>query len=173
MEEKVETELSEGGLPELEMDVKMSVSLLYDYLLRHAYTTAAGLIGTCFGVASLMLFAAWRHPAYLVMGILMLVYLPFTLWRSAASSMVSNPVYKAPLHYVFTGEGFKVSQGETENSISWDGCIKAVSTRKSIIIYTGKNNASIFPRTQIPGGAEALLGLIGKYMEPKRVKIRY
>ncbi|MBR5420750.1 MAG: YcxB family protein [Lachnospiraceae bacterium] len=174
--EDLETEAQKEEAPEaeLEFSVKMSTGILYDYMLHHAYTSPVGIIGTCFGVLGLMLFASNPQvPLYLVMGLLVLFYLPVSLWRRSATLMLGNSAFKQPLDYAFNPEGFTVSQGGESGSIAWENCIRAVATRKSIFVYTGKRNASIFPRDQIPGGAGTLISLLSKYMEAKRVKIRY
>ena len=172
IEEEPSKEVDEGT-PELEFDVRMSSGVLYDYLLRHSYTSAVGLIGSCFGAFGIIVFFMRGGWLYLIMGVIVLLYLPLTLFKRSKMVMLTNPSFKQPLKYRFYETGFTVSQDEAKSSIDWSGCTKAVSTKKSIIIYTGKNNASIFPREQIPGGAAELIGLIAKYMEPKRVKIRY
>ena len=157
----------------LEFDVMMSSGVLYDYLLRHSYSSAVGLLGSCFGAFGIIMFFCYGGWLYLIMGIIVLVYLPVTLFKRSKMVMLTNPAYKQPLKYRFTEKGYTVSQEEARSSVEWSGCRKAISTKKSIIIYTGKNNASIFPREQIPGGASALIGVIARYMEPKRIKIRY
>ena len=42
---------------ELEFDVKMTASVLYDYMLRHTYNSAAGLLGTLVGALMIVWFA--------------------------------------------------------------------------------------------------------------------
>lgn len=162
-----------GEETELELEIRMSTGVLYDYLLRHVYTSLSGPLGTCLGLAGIAFYAYSRQIVYLIMGILLIVYLPLTLWRRAATLMLTNPSFKQPLRYRFTESGFTVTQGEESGSILWDGCVKAVSTGKSIIIYTGAKNGSIFPRKQIEGGAEVLIAVIARHMDPKRIKIRY
>ena len=174
-EEKQEEALSpiEEGEIELEFDVNMSSGILYDYLLRHSYSSAVGLLGSCFGAFGIIMFAMSMSWLYLIMGLIVLLYLPVTLFKRSKIVMLTNPSFKKPLHYRFYEKGFTVSQDDAKSVMEWGGCTKAVSTKKSIIIYTGKNNASIFPREQIPGGAADLISLIAKHMEPKKVKIRY
>lgn len=166
-------EEADDGETELEFDVMMSSDVLYDYLLRHSYSSSVGLIGSCFGAFGIIMFFCYGGWLYLIMGIIVLGYLPLTLFKRSKVVMLTNPAYKRPLRYRFTENGFSVSQEEARSRIEWDGCRKAVATKKSIIIYTGRNNASIFPRDQIPGGASALISVIARHMEPKRIKIRY
>ncbi|MBR1471370.1 MAG: YcxB family protein [Lachnospiraceae bacterium] len=157
---------------ELRCSVQMDAHVLYDYLLHHAYSGASGILGSCFGVAGLLMFARTHYPLYLVLGILLIIYLPVNLRYRAGVQMLS-PVMKKPLEFAFSAAGYTVSQEGVTQSVSWEQCTKAVSTGKSIVIYTGKNNASIFPRQQLGGQLTELLAIIGKYMDPKKVKIRY
>lgn len=72
-----------------------------------------------------------------------------------------------------TEEGISVSQGDTEEKQSWDSCVKAVSTSRSIILYTSKTAASIFPKRDLGDKKEALIQMISTHMPPKKVKIRF
>lgn len=58
---------------------------------------------------------------------------------------LANPAFKEPLHYVLDDEGIHVSQNGTEEMQKWEDIRKAVSTNRSIIVYTSKVNACIFP----------------------------
>lgn len=157
---------------ELSFPVQMSASLLYDYLIHHAYTGSSGILGTCFGILGLIAYAKTHFILYLILGIVLILYLPVNL-RYRASLQMLQPVMKQPLNYEFSETGFTVSQGETRQSVRWEQCTKAVSTSLSIVVYTGKNNASVFPRKQLGGQLTDLLAVIAKYMDPKKVKIRY
>jgi len=158
---------------ELSVTVRMTAGVLYDYMIRHAYTSASGILGTCFGVLGLLVYAKSGGFLYLIMGIVLILYLPVVLAKNAAVQMKLNPVYKEPLHYEFDSEGVHVSQGESAQSLTWEQCTKAVSTGKSILLYTGKNNASIFPRKDLGEDASALIAILAKYLDPKKMKIRF
>ena len=92
----------------VELDVKIEANDLYDYMLRHSYNSAAGMIGSCFGALILIL---------------------------------------AEMH-------------------------KAVSTGKSIILYTSPMNATIFPKRQMEEQKVAVIEMISTHMPPAKVKIR-
>lgn len=57
---------------ELEFDVKVTPSVMYDYLLHHTYSGMAGIIGTVFGVFLIMAFIATKYPIYLIAGIVVI-----------------------------------------------------------------------------------------------------
>ncbi len=49
---------------------------------------------------------------------------------------------------------------------------KAVSTSRSIIIYTTRINACVFPRREIKEQEADVIQFICTHMDPKKVKIR-
>jgi hypothetical protein len=87
--------------------------------------------------------------------------------------VANTPAFKKPLHYKMTDDGISVSQGESEERQSWDSCYKAISTGKSIIIYTSRTTASIFPKSDLGDKKDALVQMVSTHMSPKKVKIRF
>ena len=50
--------------------------------------------------------------------------------------------------------------------------VKAVSTVNSIIVYTTKTNACIFPKKDLGEQKDKVIEMISTHMPPKKVKIR-
>lgn len=158
---------------ELEFDVKMTPAAMYDYLLHHTYSGMSGIVGALAGAFCIMVFLANRYPIYLIVGIVILAYLPMSLFLKANQQVQGTPAFKKPLHYKLTEEGICVSQDGTEEMQSWDACFKAVSTRNSIILYTSRTTASIFPKKDLGEKKEAVVQIISTHMPPSKVKIRF
>lgn len=158
---------------EMEFDVKVTAGVLYDYLLYHTYTGLSGMIGTLVGAVLIMTFLSTNYFIYLIAGVVLIAYLPGALFLRAMRQVQNTPAFKKPLHYKMTEEGISVSQGDTEEKQSWDSCVKAVSTSISIILYTSKTAASIFPKRDLGDKKEALIQMISTHMPPKKVKIRF
>lgn len=157
----------------MEFDVKVTVDVLYDYLLFHTYTSFSGMLGTLVGVMLVMGFVSTRYVIYLIAGVALIAYLPGALFLRAMQQVQNTPAFKQPLHYRMTDEGVCVSQGESEEQQSWDSCVKAVSTGRSIILYTSRTTASIFPKKDLGDKKDALIQMISTHMPPKKVKIRF
>lgn len=158
---------------EMEFDVKVTAGVLYDYLLFHTYTSFSGMLGTLVGVFLIMAFVSTKYVIYLIAGVVLIIYLPGALFLRAMQQVQNTPAFKLPLHYKMTDEGVSVSQGESEERQSWDSCVKAVSTGKSIILYTTRTTASIFPKKDLGDQKEAVIQMISTHMPPKKVKIRF
>lgn len=157
---------------EVEFNVKITPGVLYDYMLYHTYTGASGLIGAGAGALMIVAFFMGSGVIFLIVGMIILAYLPWTLFIKSRQQYLSNPAFKEPLHYKMTEEGVEVSQKEEVQSQKWEDMYKAVSTSRSIILYTSPVNASIFPKKDLGEKAAGVTQIISTHMPPKKVKIR-
>ena len=157
---------------ELEVEVKMTPTALYDYMLYHTYHSFAGILGAVVGVFLVIVFLSGQSPIYLVAGIVVLGYLPYALFTRSRSQYLNTPAFKEPLKYTFNDEGVTVSQNDVAESMEWENMVKAVSTPNSIILYTSKVNASIFPKKDLGDKKALVIQAISTHMDPKKVKIR-
>ena len=164
-----------AGAREISFDVHMNKDVLYDYMVHHAYTGAGGILGTCFGFMGVLAFfqADERNWLLLIIGLLLIFYLPINLKYKSFMQMKLTEEFKKPLHYEIGKEGIEISQDDHKQSITWEQCHKVVSTRLSIVVYTGKRNASVFPRKDLGDNLSSLIAVISENMDPKKVKIRY
>lgn len=156
----------------LEFDVHISTGVLYDYLLKHTYSGLQGILATVIGFLLILLFLRGNGVLYLIFGIVVIVYIPVSLFLSASRQALQVEAFQKPLHYRILEEGIEVSQGNIVELQRWEEMIKAISTGKSIIIYTGPVKAAIFPRTDLGNMVPDLIELICRHMEPKKVKIK-
>ena len=157
---------------EIEFDVKIDAGVLYDYMLHHTYNSAAGILGTAVGALMIVAFMMQQSVLFLIAGIVVLVYLPWTLFIKSRQQALMTPAFKKPLHYKLDEEGITVSQDDTEEKQEWSQMYKAVSTGKSIIVYTSKVNASIFPKKDLGENRTKVIEIISTHMPPANVKIR-
>lgn len=156
----------------LELDVKIESKDLYDYMLRHSYNSPSGILGSCFGALLVVLAVLTGQWMYLVFGIIMLAYLPWTLFLRSKKQALTNAGFQKPLHYVLDGTGVTISQGEESVQYLWEEMVKAVSTGRSIILYTSPVNATLFPRRELGDKTAAVIEMISTHMPANKVKIR-
>ncbi len=112
-----------------------------------------------------------RYPIHLIFGGHGFIVSTGVFWLRAATTSVL-PVFTEPLHYKMTEEGVEVSQKETQQFQKWEDMYRAVSTGKSLILYTDKIHASIFPRKDLGEKQSAVIAMISSHMEPGKVQIR-
>lgn len=156
----------------LELDIRINAGDLYDYMLRHTYNSASGILGSCFGAMLVVLAVGTGQWLYLVFGLIMLLYLPWTLFIKSRKQVLMNPSFQETLHYSLTDEGVTISQGEESVTYPWEEMHKAVSTGRSIILYTSPVNATIFPRKQLGENVMPVIETICTHMAPAKVKIK-
>lgn len=156
----------------VEFDVQIKSGDLYDYMLRHVYNSPMGIIGN--GIGGVLVVAAVLSGKWvaLVIGLIILVYLPWSLFLKSKRQMMNNPAFQKPLHYILDEEGISVSQGEECQKQAWEDLYKAVSTSRSIIVYTSPVNASIFPKRELKDLKMKVIEMISTHMPPKKVKIK-
>ena len=156
----------------VEFDVKITAADLYDYMLSHTYSGFSGLFGSIVGALFIIMYFSVGYFLYLIAGAVILLYIPCSLFLRAHKQVALNEAFKKPLHYVLTDEGVTVSQGENEMFQEWDVVYKAKSTNRSLLIYTSKVNAWIFPKRDLGKEKEAVIQLISAHVAPNKVKIK-
>ena len=156
----------------VELDIKINSGDLYDYMLMHTYNGASGILGSCVGAIAVIVGLASKQWIFLIAGIVLLLYLPWTLFLKSKQQVLNNPAFKESLHYVLDEDGITVSQGELSEGQSWENMVKAVSTPRSIIVYTSRVNATIFPKREMSDKTPYVIEMISTHMPPAKVKIR-
>lgn len=157
---------------EVEFDVKITPGALYDYLLFHTYHSMSGLVGTLVGALLIVAFFMNMKPAFLIAGAVIVLYLPWTLFIRSRQQYLANEAFKEKLHYKMSDEGLEVSQGENVQLQKWEDMYKAVSSSGSILLYTSRVNACIFPKKELGDKQVAVVSAISTHMPPSKVKIR-
>ena len=156
----------------VELDIKIKAGDLYDFMLMHHYNQVSGMMGSILGALMIIVGLPSKNWLFLIGGCILLLYLPWVLFLKSRQQVLGNPVFQNPLHYVLDENGVTISQGEEVTTQAWEDMYKAVSTTKSIILYTTKVNATIFPKDQMGDKKSAVIEVISTHMPPKKVRIR-
>ena len=156
----------------IEFDVTMTAAKMYDYMLHHTMTSFQGIVGEIIGILLVVGYFLTYKPIYIITGVIVILYLPITLYMKANRQVKLNPVFKEPLHYTLDDEGVKVKSGESEESLPWSAMYKATSSLRTIILYTNRINACLFPKDDLGDNKVEAIKIISTHMDPKRVNIR-
>ena len=159
-------------------DVKMNTRIMYDFLMKHAYSGPTGWISHIIGIVLLVLFFATlgdvettKSTAYIIFGMWFLVYMPLSLYSQSARQVKLNPVYKNPLTYTVDANGIKTVQGEQQAFVTWDKVLKVRETKQSLLLYTGKKFCFVFAKDAMGEQQEIVKTLIRENLDPGKVKI--
>ena len=156
----------------LEFDVRMTTGRMYEYMMRHTFTSFAGIVGECLGIVLIIGFFAYGQWLYLLAGVVCVFYQPVALYIRAGRQVKNNEVFRQPLHYILDDEGITVKSGDVTDSMPWNRMYKAVSTSRLIILYTNRINACIFPKDDLGDKVTDVIAAISAHMDPKQVNIR-
>lgn len=156
----------------IECDVKIGKADLYDYNLKYTYSKFINILAEIVGFVAVVYGIYGGNYPLAIIGLLVVVYLPVTLWIRSAQVAALSPAFKNPLHYRLDDEGLTVSQGENEETISWGDCVKAVSTSRSVLVFTSRTGATIFPRNQLGDKMPLIIQCISQNMSSDKVTIK-
>mgnify|MGYP003221815159 CR=1 FL=1 len=158
----------------LEFDVKVTEKDLYSFNIEQAYKGSQGVISLLFAVllaAAAVLSAQKGNTEYVVLyiivGILVLLYVPFSLKGRVKMIMKTNEVFSKPLHFEIDEKNIKVSQGDEMAQL-----YRFVANDKRILIFSNRKNAYILSKEQLGDSYEPLKELAGSTLEKYRLKIK-
>ncbi len=157
---------------EKEIEIQMSWKVLYDYKLHHEYTSMSGILGTIVGILLIVAFFLQKGFICLIGGVVLLGYLPWTLFVSYKKQMLLTKAFQKPLQFTLNEKGIEVSQDGMREMQSWDNMIKAISTNSCIIIYTSRIKATILPKNQLGSDLADVIHIISVNMPPEKVRIK-
>ncbi|MCR4618874.1 MAG: YcxB family protein [Lachnospiraceae bacterium] len=156
----------------VEIEVTLSPKDLYDFNLKHSYSSVSGILATAVGLVGVIYGFYAKYWILLIVGAILVVYTPIVLLLRAHQTYSLTPAMKKPLKYTFDEKGITISQEENSQTYEWKDIVKAVSTGRSIIVYTTKYNATIVPKAQAGEALPLVIAAISAGLDPKKNKIR-
>lgn len=164
----------------IKIEVKMTVGILYNYVLQHTYTSLSGILGVVFGIVCLVYGGqgladtemSQMTIALLVLGILFVFGNPILLWNKSRIQMKKTPSFQKPLYYELSEEGITVSQEGESSTLTWDKVMKVTATSMSVIIYFSRMRAFILPKEAMGENYANAVELLYTHIPVNKVKIR-
>lgn len=161
------------------LKIELKVSEMYEFLLRHAYTSVAGLVGVGISLVALVFFLVglnnsdtYQNILLLLIASLFTIVNPIQLRLKARQQVSLNPMFKIPLDYEFSDNGIVVKQNDQQAELSWVDTYKVVETKNLIIIYFSKVTGYILPKSQMGGQKSDLMELIKSHVDEKKCKLK-
>lgn len=155
-----------------EFDVNMTTPVMYDYMMYHTLTGIQFWMAVVIGLMVCVIFFVNHNPLYLFAGIVVIVYLPIERYIQAKKQVTLNPVFKETLHYTLDEDKMAVDVLDEHMEAEWDSITKVRSTKKSLILYTNRVTATIFPKESLGEDYNRAVELIKNGVPAGRVKIR-
>ena len=144
----------------MNFEVKMTSGILYGYLLRKNYLSLSGWIGIILGIGLLASYFIFGSHWYIIAGVIILLFPPWSLFTSTKKQMLLNPAFKKPIQYQIDDEGIKVSQGDNTVFVPWEHLFRVAATKQWILVYTSPVNVWILPYKALGGNADKLIEMV-------------
>ncbi len=157
---------------EVRVDAQLTQKEMFSFLMKHSYGSFGGFIGVVLSICALMGFFTFvGNPninlAYkfvlLLTGLLFTVIQPLMLYQKAGKQIKKNTSFAKPITYLFNERLIEVSQDEARVTYEWTDVTKVTTTKRLVIIYTGRMRAFVLPKTAIGDNLDTLEELIRKY----------
>ena len=155
-----------------EFDVKMTVPVMYDYMMYHTFTGIQFWLVVAIGLMLICMFVYSHNPLHIICAFAILAYLPVERLFQAKKQVTLNPVFKEKLHYTLDDEKMSIDVLDEHMDAAWSSIVKVRSTKKSIILYTNRVTATIFPRESLGEDYDKAVELIRRGVPAERVKIK-
>ncbi|MGN1155233.1 MAG: YcxB family protein [Agathobacter sp.] len=161
----------------IEFDVKLETKDLYLFNMGQAYKGLQGIISIVIP-AMIFVYAVYNWDNVSIgtsilnigIGILLLVYVPISLYLRSSKIVKSDEVLSKPLHYAVSEEGIRVTQGEAGALLEWKDVYRMIAKGKRVLIYSNRIHAYIIPKHQIEKEYDALIELAKTKLEKYRIK---
>lgn len=161
------------------LTIELKVSDMYEFLLRHAYTSVAGIVGVGISLVALVFFFigldksdAYQNILLLLIASLFTIVNPIQLRFKARQQVCLNPMFKIPLDYEFSDDGIVVKQNDQQAELSWADTFKVVETKNLVIIYFSKVTGYILPKSQMGEQQADFMELIKNHVDAKKCKLK-
>ena len=164
----------------IKLDVKIQAKDLFQFNISQTYAGVQGVLSIilpilvfAYAVTSYGEVGIGSTLVYVGVGIMFLVYVPFSLWRRS-KKVVEDPnnALSKIIHYEFNEEGIRVSVGEESVELSWSNVFLMKASGKLLLIYTNRINAYILPLDQVEESYEAISKLAHAKLEKHRIKMK-
>ena len=101
---------------------------------------------------------------------LFVVINPLMIYVKAKKQAIENPVYKNPTYYTLRDDGIFVELGEESATIEWNRVYKITHFMGLTLLYTGKQQAFVFPDYELGDDREKMLDYMKEHIKEARKK---
>ena len=164
---------------ETKFDIQLTNKDLYGFNIYQTYRSGQGILSVLIGLIVFVMaglsFAQSNVSTaflYILFGVVVIAYIPGSLWLRVNQTMKTNSVLSGVLHYEISEKVIKVTAGEETAELPWELIYKFVANDKNVLIYSNRINAYVIPRTQLVDKYESLVEIAKAQLPKYRLKIK-
>lgn len=161
-----------------QFDITITDKDMFRFNMYHAYHGFQGIFATVIGILVLIVAGVTAGEVetmytvlYAILGVVFLIYMPFSLYMRSKRQVLSSEVLRQALHYKIDEEGVHVSQNEQAADLLWNQIYKVVSTKSNLLIYSNRVNAYVLPRAVLGDNYKIIVQLAESHLEKYRLKL--
>ena len=141
---------------------------IFKFSLAYTYSGVQAIL-TIFmlGVGAYMIVHGIGQPegqTNIIFGVVVIAYV------KAKKQAIENPVYKNPTYYTLRDDGIFVELGEESATIEWNRVYKITHFMGLTLLYTGKQQAFVFPDYELGDDREKMLDYMKEHIKEARKK---
>lgn len=160
----------------MKFKTQLTAKDIFKFSLAFTYLGSSGIFSAFMvlvGIVMCVRGAAFHEGTkYVFMGIVILVLLvivnPLLLYIKAKKQALTNPVYQKPSYYTLTEEGIHIEIEEESADITWAQIWKLKHVFGEYILYTGKQQAFVFPEEAFGAQKEEISSFIENCVKTSR-----
>lgn len=162
----------------VKVKIRLDVDSMAEFMIHRIYTSMPGIVSILLGVLNVgLVFAFFRKEEYLlavlfiVFALLLLVGFPYYI-RYKVGKMKDSRRLTETVAYEFTEDGIITTTSEESGKASWSKFKRAISKKRSILLFDHQKQAIILPVAQLGEQYTAVVDMIYEHMPVPAVRIR-
>lgn len=157
---------------EIKFDVKMTTSIMYDYMMYVTLTGWQFWMTIVIGILLTASFVVNHNFFYLLGAVAIVVYLPIERYAQARKQVKLNPVFKEVLHYTITEDKMSIDVLEEHMDAELSSLYRVTSTKNSLLLFTNRITATIFPKEALGSDYDKVVKILKDKVPGEKVKIK-
>lgn len=157
----------------MKFKTQLTAKEIFKFSFVYTYLGSSGILAILMIIIGALMCARaivqGQGTTYVVLGalivILFVVVNPIMLYMKAKKQALTNPVYQQPSYYTLKEEGIFVEIGEENGTIEWARVQKIRHLMGLYILYTGRQQAFVFPEEAMGSQKEAMAKYIEEHVE--------
>lgn len=140
---------------EVKVSVKITAKDMFDFMIKHTYSTFSGYVGVIISICAFLGFVALVDNeavslsyklVLLATSLMFTVIQPLMLYSKSKKQVEKNENINKPLEYTIDSSRIHITQGEDSAEYTWDQVLKITSTKNCIFLYVSKYRSFILPK---------------------------
>lgn len=162
-----------------EFDVNLTAQDMFRFNIYHTYHSFRGVILVALPVLLLALTVlSWgkmgtvTSMVYIGLCLVLVAYVPVSLWLNANAQFKRTQALQNTQHFAIDDTGVTISQEGEEATLAWAQIYKVVETGSSLLVYSTRINAYVFPIRDLGEKKEAVARIMQEHLESYRLKLK-